>query len=671
MAKLIGPDGKADMVRQALGGIDPAESPHWADTADAFEHGYGNPGVRYNARRDLQMSIVDFSRRLKERSLDERRGILDDPWKLEAFADAAEPRIRGEMRHVLLHLLRPDDFERIFSSRHKEMVASAFSAEVEQAGATLRTDTDQRLLDIRQFLEAQRKPDGSPVDFYISPYVEQWQSPAGIDDDDFDVVENEQPRWFWVNQGQTWKAEHAEGILWAPLLSKNGLKLHHWERMDELRPGDFVIHYSGAIRAVSRVTTAATREPKPAALRSDAWDEDGRLVRTAYAELTQAIGLNEIPTTWRTDEAGGPFTSAGNVQQGYLFPLSRSFATRLLSRFDELREAAGGDRITMVDELGEHGLAEIFGAFRTAVADSGLLVPAERVRALLAALAAKPFVILSGLSGSGKTQLALRLGEWFGAGDRDRSLVVAVRPDWTGPESLFGYEDALRPLSPDGRPAWHVPSTLAFMLAALRDPDHPYLLLLDEMNLAHVERYFSDFLSGVESGKPVLPNLAVDQGVWRQDIGGPARVELPTNLFVVGTVNVDETTYLFSPKVLDRAFTFEVRTATSELTADLAKPAPVLAGDAPLLQSLARIAQDSSWHLEHPHPDRDALAASLSRLHAALSVSGDEFGHRVLYESLRFAAMLAAAGESGRRCRIGPGRSAEAAAAHTRLPPAR
>ena len=135
------------------------------------------------------------------------------------------------------------------------------------------------------------------------------------------------------------------------------------------------------------------------------------------------------------------------------------------------------------------------------------------------------------------------------------------------------------------------------------------------------------------------------KGVWRQDIGGPARVELPTNLFVVGTVNVDETTYLFSPKVLDRAFTFEVRTATSELIADLAKPAPVLAGDAPLLQSLARIAQDSSWHLEHPHPDRDALASSLSRLHAALSVSGDEFGHRVLYESLRFAAMLAATGE--------------------------
>ena len=60
-------------------------------------------------------------------------------------------------------------------------------------------------------------------------------------------------------------------------------------------------------------------------------------------------------------------------------------------------------------------------------------------------------------------------------------------------------------------PAWHVPShAWRSCSLLLRDPEHPYLLLLDEMNLAHVERYFSDFLSGVESGKAVLPNLAVD-----------------------------------------------------------------------------------------------------------------------------------------------------------------
>jgi hypothetical protein len=165
------------------------------------------------------------------------------------------------------------------------------------------------------------------------------------------------------------------------------------------------------------------------------------------------------------------------------------------------------------------------------------------------------------------------------------------------------------------------------------------------MNLAHVERYFSDFLSGFESGEPVLPNLERSDGAWRLRANQPALIEVPKNLFVIGTVNVDETTYMFSPKVLDRAFTFEIRTATSELAADLAKPAPVPGGDDEVVRSFAQAALDPGWHLEHPHPDRERIARALENLHAALSESGDEFGHRVFYEALRFAAILAAMGE--------------------------
>ena len=165
---------------------------------------------------------------------------------------------------------------------------------------------------------------------------------------------------------------------------------------------------------------------------------------------------------------------------------------------------------------------------------SGLLVPGghgDRVISFISALVTKPFVILSGMSGSGKTQLALRLGEYFGAGPHGRrALAVSVRPDWTGPEALFGYEDALRP-AVDGQAAWFVPDTLAFMLAAAEEPDMPYLLLLDEMNLAHVERYFSDFLSGVESRDAILPNLAMgDDGEWRVASTTEPRMPIPRNV---------------------------------------------------------------------------------------------------------------------------------------------
>ena len=103
------------------------------------------------------------------------------------------------------------------------------------------------------------------------------------------------------------------------------------------------------------------------------------------------------------------------------------------------------------------------------------------------------------------------------------------------------------------------------MLKAAQDRLHPHLLILDEMNLAHVERYFADFLSGMESRQPCLPNLVKDEdGCWRVSTMGPSRLPLPRNLWVIGTVNVDETTYMFSPKVLDRANVFEFRVSTDD-----------------------------------------------------------------------------------------------------------
>ena len=91
-------------------------------------------------------------------------------------------------------------------------------------------------------------------------------------------------------------------------------------------------------------------------------------------------------------------------------------------------------------------------AFAEAVDMSGLRLSPDLVASFVAAVAAKPFIIITGQSGSGKTQLAMRFGEWVGSDSqgRPRSLVVPVRPDWTGPEYLFGYPDALRSGSGQG-----------------------------------------------------------------------------------------------------------------------------------------------------------------------------------------------------------------------------
>jgi 5-methylcytosine-specific restriction enzyme B len=441
-------------------------------------------------------------------------------------------------------------------------------------------------------------------------------------------------KYWWVNQGRTFDAEAAGGFLWAPLeSSKDGRPRDHWLRLREARRGDEVFHYAkGEIRAVGEVLGPAIEESKPADLGSNDWSELGLRLPVRYQPVESPLPLSGIPVRLRLAEQG-PFTTTGSVQQGYFFSVSTPFG-------DEVKRLLESPSVSSQAQ----GLAAIAPAFASGLDEAGLSFdPADGlVNGFLAAVATKPFAILSGLSGSGKTQLALKLGEWLGP---EHLHVAAVRPDWTSPDPLFGYEDALSARDEHGRRAWHVPDPLAFALRAASQPSALFLLLLDEMNLAHVERYFSDFLSGMESLQPVLPNLEQDHGgQWRQKASAPTKIPIPPNLIVVGTVNVDETTYMFSPKVLDRANTFEFRVPTDTLKPGAPRPAEMEPGPTELITQLHALVIDRDWHVLHPHPAEDDLVAELRRLHALLIPSGHEFGHRTFSESLRFAALFASTG---------------------------
>lgn len=423
--------------------------------------------------------------------------------------------------------------------------------------------------------------------------------------------------------------------------------------LSSLRVGDLVVFASGytggsprvppeewtnhSVRRIvlGRVTRSAYVDSSPV------WPDEGTDGRTYPHRFTfDELGTNEdIPLGLEHQlsnlAAEKLRMSAINRGHGYLAPIAGS----------ALLESV----LDVEAELPVVPLPEIAQQFSQEVGKSGLVLPEERAIACLAALMAKPFAIFTGLSGSGKTQLALRLGDWFGAaGSEPRHLVVAVRPDWSGPEALFGYEDALQPRSADGRAAWAVPPPLEFMLRAVNDSERPYLLILDEMNLAHVERYFSDYLSAAESREPVLPNLVVEAsgGVqsWRVRPGAPWLLPIPRNLWVVGTVNIDETTYMFSPKVLDRSSVFEFRVTTEELAAELGRPSSIPAADPAVLRSLLAISRDDRWQDSEPHAARNQLVDELKNAHALLAASGHEFGHRVMAESLRFAAIYSGSG---------------------------
>jgi len=223
--------------------------------------------------------------------------------------------------------------------------------------------------------------------------------------------------------------------------------------------------------------------------------------------------------------------------------------------------------------------------------------------------------------------------------------VVPVRPDWVDNRGLRGY---LNPITG----AYSMTPFLSLLLKAReeearaerdeRDP-HPFFVVLDEMNLARVEHYFSDFLSALESDEPIpLHDVEeIEDGSAESGVPVPRRLRVPKNVFFTGTVNVDETTYMFSPKVLDRAFTIEF---------DRVDLAGYTDGVAPSESSELDLSAGKDGTLRftpYEKPDRDhwleftriadgRYAQILRDLHAILEEEHRHFGYRVANEIARF-----------------------------------
>jgi hypothetical protein len=189
----------------------------------------------------------------------------------------------------------------------------------------------------------------------------------------------------------------------------------------------------------------------------------------------------------------------------------------------------------------------------------GLRVSARTLRRYHLALDSRGFVILSGVSGTGKTWLAEAYGQAVGA----RVLVVPVAPNWTTNEDLLGFADPINGTYRDTAFSRFLRDAAAENAEARRAGRAPraYHLVLDEMNLARVEYYFATFLSAME--------LRMRDGEARIVLGPKDVVALPPTLKFVGTVNIDETTHGFADKVYDRAQVIEIGFAREDLESHL------------------------------------------------------------------------------------------------------
>jgi hypothetical protein len=252
------------------------------------------------------------------------------------------------------------------------------------------------------------------------------------------------------------------------------------------------------------------------------------------------------------------------------------------------------------------------------------------IQRMTVAVLTKRFLILAGLTGSGKTLLARAFSRWLAQSD-EQIEVLPVGADWTNNEKILGYPDVLNDKK------YERTKVIDLIEKAEENPNLPYFLILDEMNLSHVERYFSDFLSGLESGEAIrLHDGLTDRGV-------PSSIKIPSNLFIIGTVNVDETTYMFSPKVLDRANVIEFMVTEQLISRFLDAPQTV---DFSLIDGKgARYAEDFVKAAgSEPALDaalREKFKSVILKVFDLFNSEGAPFAQRTVREMARFMAFYA------------------------------
>jgi hypothetical protein len=374
---------------------------------------------------------------------------------------------------------------------------------------------------------------------------------------------------YWIektivkNRPDRLEGERALGkVLWSPQKDKGGADIY--KNMTKVKEGDYVLHLIDNL-AISGVSKVKNKAIKTEGLDYTGWDGPAFLIslekhtpfknplsRTTILNSSNKKKLDDISNTSEVF-----YNKKLDLRQGaYLTPCP----LLLLELLNNEYYNQNSENIPLINlafeiETESHMNNFNYKSFHQKTEEAGLLFSEKMVARFVASLCTKPFVICSGLSGSGKTKLAQAFVQWI-CESEEQYKIIPVGADWTNREPLLGYPNGLE----ESKYVFPDSGALQLIFEALKpeNENKPYFLILDEMNLSHVERYFADFLSIMESKGKIKLYSGTNRGIAED-------FEWPKNLFIIGTVNIDETTYMFSPKVLDRANVIEFRISSEDL----------------------------------------------------------------------------------------------------------
>jgi len=375
------------------------------------------------------------------------------------------------------------------------------------------------------------------------------------------------PKIWFVAQGSTFNPNEGMKFLWAPKIAQDGKSRFYWDNVLKVKKGDIIFHYSDGLQAVSVATNDGYDAPNPKP--GQGWNNDGNRVDIDLVSLTPIISGNTLSSNNKniiqhlSSVNNKPFNINGGVNQGYLYEFT-------LEAGRYIRDLYG-------KKFGNVYIDAVFDKINFKQQSMGLDFN-HKYRKEIAAIKTKPFLLMAGISGTGKSRMVRTLAyktcpDYLRQGDYPGNFInISVKPNWHDSIELLGYVSRI------GRAKYVVTDFVKFLIKAWNNINIPFFVCLDEMNLAPVEQYFAEYLSKIESRKKNDDGTITTDSLISAEIYNTYKtnfeevatisaeidlkfvstgIGLPHNLIIIGTVNMDETTHSFSRKVLDRAMTFE------------------------------------------------------------------------------------------------------------------
>lgn len=288
--------------------------------------------------------------------------------------------------------------------------------------------------------------------------------------------------------------------------------------------------------------------------------------------------------------------------------------------------------ILKYENLIDKDIASIIKDIEINIQSKGYQYNFNQILNIYLSLKTKPFVILSGISGTGKSKLVRLLAQSLGStGENNRFTLVPVRPDWSDSSELLGYKDLNGTFHPG------ILTTVIEEALKEENKNYPYFVCLDEMNLARVEYYLSDILSVIESRyKDENGEIKTDKLIRKELLGNDqvaikkyAEIYIPENLYIIGTVNMDETTFPFSKKVLDRANTIEFNDVNLEFDFESFDKEELVVEQQEYTNNLLKSKYIKLMDCKEEKDDATKVINQLIKINNILEKYNQHFGYRV------------------------------------------